>query len=71
MALEVTIDEGACMSARECSFYAPGVFENDEDNNGIAYIVDVSAAPEEKVIEAARCCPNFAISVVRDGEKLA
>lgn len=71
MALEVTIDEAACMSARECSFYAPGVFENNEEDNGIAYVVDVNAAPVDKIIEAARRCPNFAISVVRDGEKLA
>ncbi|MEZ5169999.1 MAG: ferredoxin [Acidimicrobiia bacterium] len=71
MALEVTIDEAACMSARECSFYAPGVFSNDEDNNGIAYVTDVNGEPEDKILEAARRCPNFAISVVKDGEKIA
>lgn len=70
MAIEVMIDKGACMSARECSFFAPGVFDNDEDNNGKAYVADVNAAPEDRVIEAARGCPNFAISVLRDGEKI-
>lgn len=70
MALEVKIDDGACMSARECSYWAPGVFDNDEENNGIAFVVDVNAAPEDRVIEAARRCPNFAIEVIRDGEKL-
>jgi ferredoxin len=68
VALEVTVDAGACMGAGECSFHAPGVF--DHDDAGIAFVVDANAAPEETVVQAARCCPNFAISVTKDGEKL-
>ena len=68
MALEVTVDRAACMQAGECSFHAPGVFGHDDD--GIAVVLDPGGEPEEKVLKAARCCPNFAISVVKDGEKL-
>jgi ferredoxin len=68
MALEVTIDVGACMGSHECSFWAPGVFDNADD--GKAFVVDPNAQPEEKVLEAARHCPNFAISVVKDGVRL-
>jgi ferredoxin len=68
MGLEVSVDSGSCMGAGECSFHAPGVFDHDAD--GIAFVVDINAAPEEKVVQAARCCPNFAITVVKDGDKL-
>jgi ferredoxin len=68
MALEITIDEGACMGARECSFWAPGVFGNHD--NGTAYVIDREAASEDKVIEAAQHCPNFAIAVFKDGKRL-
>jgi ferredoxin len=66
--LEIRVDEGACMGARECSFWAPGVFENRAD--GTAFVVDPDAAPEEKVIEAAQHCPNFAIAVFKDGKQI-
>jgi ferredoxin len=44
------------------------VFELDDD--GIAVVVDPSAASEERIIETARVCPTSAISVRRDGEKV-
>ena len=69
MGLEVRIDEGACMGSHECSFWAPGVFDNRDD--GKAFVVDVDAQPEDKVIEAARRCPNFAIAVFKDGTQVA
>jgi len=68
MTLEIRIDAGACMGARECSFWAPGVFDNDENNT--AFVVDPEAAPEDKVVEAAQHCPNFAIAVFKDGKQL-
>ena len=68
MTLEIRIDTGACMGARECSFWAPGVFDNDEKNT--AFVVDPDAAPEDKVVEAAQHCPNFAIAVFKDGKQL-
>ena len=65
MALEITIDREKCMGSGNCIFWAPGVFDLDDD--GVSMVVDVAAAPDEKIILAAQGCPTQAISVVRDG----
>lgn len=67
--LEIRIDHGACMGSRECAFYAPGVFDHGDD--GKAFVADVAAQPEDKILAAARCCPNFAIEVYRDGTRIS
>jgi ferredoxin len=67
--IEIRIDEGACMGSHECSFWAPGVFDNRED--GTAFVVDADGAPVSKVVEAAKRCPNFAIQVYEGGEQIA
>jgi ferredoxin len=56
------------MGSGNCSFWAPGVFDLDDD--GIAIVVDPNAQPEDKVILAAQGCPTQAITVTRDGEKI-
>jgi ferredoxin len=63
VALEVDIDRDACMGSGNCVFEAPGAFDLDDDS--IATVVDPSAAPEEKVLAAARKCPTRAITVRR------
>jgi ferredoxin len=68
VALEIEIDRDKCMGSGNCSFWAPGVF--DLDDEGISVVLDPTAAPEDKIILAAQGCPTQAISVVRDGEKL-
>jgi len=68
VALDITVDPELCMGSGNCSFWAPGVFELDDD--GIAQVVDVAAQPADKVILAAQGCPTQAISVVRDGVKV-
>jgi ferredoxin len=68
MALEISINRDACMGSGNCSFWAPGVF--DLDDEGIAIVVDSAGQPEDKVILAAQGCPTHAITVERDGEKL-
>ena len=68
MALDIRIDRDQCMGSGNCSFWAPGVFDLDED--GIAIVLDAAAAPDDKIVLAAQGCPTQAISVVRDGEKL-
>lgn len=65
VAIEVEIDRDACMGSGNCVWEAVGVFELDDD--GIAAVADVSAAPEDTIVSAARNCPAKAISVVRDG----
>ena len=66
--LRIEIDATKCMGSGNCSFWAPGVFDLDDD--GIAIVLDVNAQPEDKIVLAAQGCPTQAITVVRDGEKL-
>ena len=68
MGIEISIDRDACMGSGNCQFWAPGVF--DLDDEGIAHVVDPSAASEEKVVLAGQGCPTHAIGVARDGEQL-
>jgi ferredoxin len=66
MALEIEIDRSLCMGSGNCGFWAPGVF--DLDDEGVAVVLDVDAAPEDKIILAAQGCPTQAIRITRDGE---
>ena len=68
MALDIRIDRDACMGSGNCGFWAPGVFDLDDD--GIAIVVDPTAQPEEKIVLAAQGCPTQAIALFRDGEKI-
>ena len=68
MALEISINRDTCMGSGNCSFWAPGVFDLDDD--GIAIVLDPNAQPEDKVVLAAQGCPTQAITVMKDGEKL-
>lgn len=68
MPLEIIIDRGACMGARECVFHAPGVFATDASRKSV--VVDPLAADREAILEAAFHCPNFAIDVIEDGKSL-
>ncbi|MFM7271999.1 MAG: ferredoxin [Actinomycetes bacterium] len=68
MALEISINREVCMGSGNCSFWAPGVFDLDDD--GVAVVVDLDAAPEDKVILAAQGCPTQAIAISRDGERV-
>jgi ferredoxin len=66
--LEISIDREACMGSGNCSFWAPGVF--DLDDEGVAVVIDSTAAPEEKIILAAQGCPTQAIKLKRDGQPI-
>lgn len=68
MALDIRIDRELCMGSGNCSFWAPGVF--DLDDEGISVLVDPTAQPDDKIVLAAQGCPTQAIAVFRDGEKL-
>ena len=69
MTLDIRIDRDACMGSGNCSFWAPAVFDLDDD--GIAVVLDPNAQPEDKIVLAAQGCPTQAITVLRDGEKIA
>ena len=68
MTLEIEIDRSLCMGSGNCSFWAPAVF--DLDDEGLAVVLDPAAAPEDKIVLAGQGCPTQAISITRDGEKL-
>jgi ferredoxin len=68
MALEIRIDRDACMGSGNCGFWAPGVFDLDDD--GIAIVLDPAAQPDDKIVLAAQGCPTQAIAILRDGEKM-
>ena len=65
MALEIKIDRESCMGSGNCSFWATGVFDLDDD--GIAIVLDPTAAPDDKIVLAAQGCPTQAITVF-DGD---
>ncbi len=69
MALDIRIDRETCMGSGNCAFWAPGVFDLDDD--GIAVVLDPTAADDDKIIMAAQGCPTQAISVYRGDEKIA
>jgi ferredoxin len=52
------------MGSGNCQFWAPGVFEIDDD--GIAVVVDPEGAPEDRVVLAVDGCPTKAITLTRD-----
>jgi ferredoxin len=63
--LDIRVDEGLCCGAQRCVYLLPEVFELG--SQGYAEVLDPSAASEESVIQVAAQCPNFAITVLRDG----
>ena len=55
------VDREACMGSGNCAFWAPGVFDLDED--GIAVVVGDPTGREADVRTAAANCPTGAIRV--------
>jgi ferredoxin len=58
---QVGVDREACMGSGNCVFWAPGVFDLDED--GVAVVCGDPAGREEEVRQALRNCPTSAISI--------
>jgi ferredoxin len=59
----LVVDRDACMGSGNCAFYAPGVF--DLDDEGVAVVCGEPAGREEEVRRAVVNCPTSAISVRR------
>lgn len=68
MALSIIVNRDVCMGSGNCAFWAPGVFDLDDD--GVAVVLDSTAQPRETVVNAAQGCPTQAITVTDDGETL-
>jgi ferredoxin len=62
VAPRIEIDREKCMGSGNCGFWAPGVFDLDDD--GIAYVVDPEGDTEEKIRLAVEGCPTQAISIL-------
>lgn len=68
--MRIEVDRSLCSGYERCVDTAPGVF--DVDGDGLAYVVDASAASPEDLVAAARSCPLSAIRVWdADGTQLA
>lgn len=68
MALRIEIDREQCMGSGNCSFWAPGTF--DLDDEGIAIVKDPEGDPEDKIVLAGQGCPTQAIAIWRDDERI-
>ena len=68
VALSIEINREVCMGSGNCSFWAPGVFDLDDD--GIAIVTDPTGEPEDKIVLAGQGCPTQAIAIFRDGTKI-
>jgi ferredoxin len=55
------IDRGACMGSGNCLYWAPGVFDLDDD--GVAVVSGDLAGHEDQLRSAAANCPTRAIRV--------
>jgi ferredoxin len=64
MSIEIRIDRETCMGSGNCSFWAPGIFDLDDD--GIAVVCGDPAGHEDRVELAATHCPTSSISVERN-----
>jgi ferredoxin len=60
--LDVTVDKGKCQGYGACVKVAPEVFRLNADNQ--AEPGDPTAAADEVVLKAARCCPYRAVPVI-------
>jgi len=59
VALEISINRETCMGSGNCAYWAPGVF--DLDDQGLAIVVDPTAADDERIRLAAEGCPTQSI----------
>jgi ferredoxin len=61
MSSDEIIDRDACMGSGNCLFWAPAVFDLDDD--GVATVIGDVVAHEEAVRVAASHCPTSAIRI--------
>jgi ferredoxin len=65
VALDIRIDRSLCMGSGNCSFWASGTF--DQDDEGLAVVVDPTGDPEDRVRSAVEGCPTGALSIAGEG----
>ena len=62
MTSEIRINRDICMGSGNCTYWAPGVF--DMDDECIAIVLDPSAGTDEELRLAVEGCPTQAISLI-------
>ena len=61
--MQVTVDADRCEGHARCWAVCPEVFALDDEGHAVVEHPDVPAALEDKVREAARNCPERAITL--------
>ena len=67
MAIEIEVSSARCIASKACTHAAEGVFEVVD---GVARVLDPTAAPLEDILAAADECPTGAIKIRKDGQQL-
>ena len=69
--LKICVDRDTCIGDGLCAAEAPETFEMDDEN--IAVVKEGSTEDRQTIVDAACCCPVYAIVVedTESGEKLA
>ncbi len=58
---ELVVDRDACMGSGNCAFWAPGLFDLDDED--VAVVSGDPAGRQEEVRRAIINCPTSAISI--------
>jgi len=69
VAIEVRVERARCIASKACINGAPGTFELDPTL--VSRVIDPEGDPHDDVISAAESCPTGAISVWKDGSRIA
>ena len=64
MGVQVEVDRELCIGSGNCVHLSRGAIELDDE--GVASVVDVSAATSTQLRQAQRSCPTGAIAVADD-----
>jgi ferredoxin len=62
MGIEIGVSAARCIASKACTHEAEGVFEVID---GVARVVDPTAAPLDDILAAADSCPTGAITVTQ------
>ncbi len=69
MAIEVEVQRARCIGIKSCVATAPRTFALDA--SGISTVLNPEGEEESVLVEAAESCPTGAISVFKDGVRIA
>ncbi len=62
MGYTIRIDRSMCRGYGDCVSLAPEVFAHDAED--ISYVLDPEGAEDETILDAARACPQDAITII-------